>query len=91
MTKFPFFANDLVVTSLTLTTRSSIFTGKYATSTGMVINELRMNPNHRSLAHVLTEVGYETAVAVLKVNTAAEAGRKLDFEPAEFKVRQKPA
>ncbi|MCP4609202.1 MAG: Gfo/Idh/MocA family oxidoreductase [Planctomycetes bacterium] len=32
------------------------------------------------------EVGYETAVAVLKVNAAAEAGRKLDFEPAEFKA-----
>jgi hypothetical protein len=32
------------------------------------------------------EVGYETAVAVLKVNVAAEAGRKLDFEPAEFKA-----
>jgi len=32
------------------------------------------------------EVGYETAVAVLKVNEAAEAGRKLSFKPAEFKV-----
>jgi hypothetical protein len=32
------------------------------------------------------EVGYETAVAVLKVNAAAEAGRKLDFNPAEFKA-----
>jgi predicted dehydrogenase len=32
------------------------------------------------------EVGYETAVAVLKVNIAAESGRKLEFEPAEFKA-----
>ena len=32
------------------------------------------------------EIGYETAVTVLKVNEAAEAGRKLTFEPAEFKV-----
>ena len=32
------------------------------------------------------EVGYETAVAVLKVNAAVEAGRKLDFSPAEFKA-----
>jgi len=32
------------------------------------------------------EVGYETAAAVLKVNTAVEAGRKLAFEPAEFKA-----
>jgi predicted dehydrogenase len=37
------------------------------------------------------EVGYDTAVAVLKVNAAAEAGRKLDFEPAEFKTWQNPA
>jgi predicted dehydrogenase len=32
------------------------------------------------------EVGYETAVAVLKVNDAAEAGRKLNFKPEEFTV-----
>lgn len=41
--------------------RASLFTGKYTTSTGMVINEIRMNPNHRCLAHVLTENGYETS------------------------------
>jgi predicted dehydrogenase len=32
------------------------------------------------------EVGYETAVTVLKVNDAVEAGCKLDFKPEEFKV-----
>jgi predicted dehydrogenase len=32
------------------------------------------------------EIGYETAVTVLKVNDAAEAGRKLAFVPDEFKV-----
>jgi predicted dehydrogenase len=32
------------------------------------------------------EVGYETAVAVLKVNEAVEAGRKLEFKPDEFKI-----
>ncbi len=32
------------------------------------------------------EVGYETAVAVLKVNEAVEAERKLTFTPDEFKV-----
>ena len=32
------------------------------------------------------EVGYETAVAVLKVNEAVEAARKLSFKPEEFKV-----
>ncbi len=32
------------------------------------------------------EVGYETAVTVLKVNEAAEAGRKLQFKPEDFTV-----
>ena len=32
------------------------------------------------------EIGYETAVTVLKVNEAVEAARKLDFKPEEFKV-----
>lgn len=32
------------------------------------------------------EIGYETAVAVLKVNEAAEAGRRLEFQPEEFVV-----
>lgn len=32
------------------------------------------------------EIGYETAVAVLKVNEAAEAGRRLEFKPEEFVV-----
>ncbi len=41
--------------------RASLFTGKYATSTGMVINEIRMNTNHRCLAHCLNEGGYETS------------------------------
>jgi arylsulfatase A-like enzyme len=41
--------------------RASLLTGKYSSSTGMAINELRMNPNHRYLGHVLTEGGYDTA------------------------------
>ena len=32
------------------------------------------------------EAGYETAVAVLKVNEAIEAGKRLEFKPEEFKV-----
>jgi predicted dehydrogenase len=32
------------------------------------------------------EVGYETAVTVLKVNEAVEAAKKLEFKPEEFKV-----
>jgi arylsulfatase A-like enzyme len=40
--------------------RASLLTGKYTTSTGMVINELRINPNQRCLGHILTEAGYDT-------------------------------
>jgi hypothetical protein len=32
------------------------------------------------------EIGYETAVTVLKVNEAVAAGRKLEFKPEEFKA-----
>jgi predicted dehydrogenase len=32
------------------------------------------------------EVGYETAVSILRVNDAVAAGRKLAFKPEEFKV-----
>ncbi|MBN1806909.1 MAG: Gfo/Idh/MocA family oxidoreductase [Sedimentisphaerales bacterium] len=32
------------------------------------------------------EVGYETAVTVLKVNEAIAAGRKLEFKPGDFEV-----
>lgn len=41
--------------------RASLFTGKYTTSTGMVINELRMNPYQECFGHVLTRGGYNTA------------------------------
>ena len=40
--------------------RASLFTGKYTTGTGMVINEIRLNPNHRTFANILNENGYET-------------------------------
>ena len=32
------------------------------------------------------EVGYETAVAVLKVNQAIEARQRLTFDPKEFQI-----
>jgi len=32
------------------------------------------------------EIGYETAVTVLKVNEAVEAAHKLEFQTDEFKV-----
>jgi hypothetical protein len=36
--------------------------------------------------HCPAEIGYETAVTVLKVNEAIEAGRRIQYNPAEFEV-----
>ena len=41
--------------------RASLMTGKYQSSTGMVINELRLSPEHECFGHVLSRAGYETA------------------------------
>ncbi len=40
--------------------RASLFTGKYSSSTGMVINELRINPDQRCFGHALHDGGYDT-------------------------------
>jgi arylsulfatase A-like enzyme len=58
--------------------RASLFTGKYTTSTGMVINEIRMNPNHRCFAHVLNDAGYETCYIGKWHLYAAQLGNHYD-------------
>ena len=40
----------------------------------------------KAALHCPAEAGYETAVAVLKVNEAIEAKQRLSFRPEEFKV-----
>jgi arylsulfatase A-like enzyme len=40
--------------------RASLFTGKYPSSTGMVINEIRCMPDPDAIGHVLTAGGYQT-------------------------------
>lgn len=58
--------------------RASLLTGKYTTSTGMVINEIRMNTNHHTFADVLNENGYETAYIGKWHMYAAELGNHYD-------------
>lgn len=41
--------------------RASLMTGKYQSSTGMVINELRLSPEHECFGHSLKKAGYKTA------------------------------
>lgn len=59
--------------------RASLLTGKYTTGgTGMVINELRVNPAHRTMAHVLTENGYGTSYIGKWHMYAAQLGNHYD-------------
>lgn len=60
--------------------RASLFTGKYTTSTGMVINEIRINPNHKTFANVLNEGGYETGYIGKWHLYAARLGHHYDTE-----------
>lgn len=55
------FSNAVSVMPVCAAYRASLLTGKYPSSHGVVINEVCMNPNHRSIAHVLGEAGYRTA------------------------------
>lgn len=54
------FCNAVSNTPVCAAYRASLFTGKYTTSTGMVINELRMRTDHECFGHVLTRNDYET-------------------------------
>jgi len=55
------FSNAVASAPVCTAYRASLFTGKYTTSHGMVINELRMNPRQRCFGHLLTDAGYYTA------------------------------
>ena len=41
--------------------RAALLTGKYSTSTGMVMNALRIAPVHRTFAQILCDNGYKAA------------------------------
>ena len=58
--------------------RASLFTGKYTTSTGMVINELRLGAGHECFGHVLTRGGYRTGYIGKWHLYANEMGNHLD-------------
>jgi len=53
------FCNAVSSTPVCAPFRASLMTGKYTTSTGMVINELRLSPEHECIGHVLTRAGYQ--------------------------------
>jgi arylsulfatase A-like enzyme len=55
------FRNAISNTPVCAPYRASLMTGKYQSSTGMVINELRLSPEHECFGHALTRGGYRTA------------------------------
>ncbi len=58
--------------------RASLLTGKYTTSTGMVINEIRLSTKHKSIAHVLNDEGYHTSYMGKWHLYAAQLGHHYD-------------
>jgi arylsulfatase A-like enzyme len=54
------FRNFVASTPVCSAFRASLLTGKYASSTGVVVNELRVNPNQDTFAHVLKAAGSRT-------------------------------
>ncbi len=54
------FQNCASMTPVCSAYRASLMTGKYTTTTGMVINELRLSPDHECFGHALTRGGYRT-------------------------------
>jgi len=80
------FCNAVSNTPVCAAYRASLFTGKYTTSTGMVINELRMRTDHDCIGHVITRNGYQSGYIGKWHLYANELGNHLDpknsFVPA---------
>lgn len=77
------FSSALSVSPVSAPYRSSLFTGKYISSTGMVINEINMNLNHRTLANVLNDNGYNCGY-IGKMHLNDTHTRPIKKGPEEF-------
>jgi len=83
------FSNAVSTMPVCAAHRASLLSGLYPSTTGMVINELRVNPAHRCLGHVLTDAGYETGYIGKWHLWANQAGNHLEprnsYIPPEYK------
>lgn len=76
------FDNYVVNTPVCAATRATLWTGKYASSHGMVVNELRIHPEQDTLAHLLNRKGYTCDYIGKWHLWAAQAGRHKQIENA---------
>jgi len=72
------FYNCVSSTPVCTAYRGSLMTGKYASSTGIVVNELRVNNNQQCFGHILTQAGYDTGYFGKWHLYANEAGNHTD-------------
>jgi arylsulfatase A-like enzyme len=77
------FENATCVTPVCAAYRASLLTGKYTSSTGMVINESCMNPNHDTIAYRLHEEGYNLGY-LGKWHLVDQHGRSIPQGPARL-------
>ena len=80
------------VTSWTLTSHASIFTGLYPTAHGVVRERDRLNDSYRTVAEILADYGYQTGAVVggpyLKKNYGLDRGfQHYDQSPAQSPKR----
>lgn len=52
------FTNCVSTSPVCAAYRASLFTGKHTSSTGVVVNQCCINPNHRAIGYVLNDAGY---------------------------------
>jgi arylsulfatase A-like enzyme len=77
------FVNTTCVSPVCAAYRASLFTGKYTSSTGMVINEMCLNPNQDTIGYRLDEAGYNMGY-LGKWHLADIHGRSIPQGPARM-------
>lgn len=83
------FTNAVSVSPVCSPYLSSLLTDKYISSTGMVINDLNMNLNDKTIVHILNDAGYNCGyVGKMHLNDGHKRNYQIvesdDTSPIEF-------